>query len=1488
MTLKRNKLKILLFCGIFFILLLVQNNSIDKTTTLENNRPLEKIAGIEGVLFYIDDTEENYTWVDFKTENPWCIGSGIENDPYRIENITLDVGGTGANLVIQNSDAHFIIRNCTFLNAGGYDIYRHSLEIYNTRNGKILNNTFENANEKGINIGSSYDIFIEDNVFKDNAYGINIMQNTNHPERITIGNNIFINQDYYGAFIFSVINLTIFQNKFISNGFMGISIQNCQNVNFTKNEIEDSTSYYGIQLTSSYNCLIVDNKIENSASHGVDISYRCDYLTLINNSIIHNGGDEIHFEGTSTCNFALLENNNASYNNGMGVYAKNVDYSNVRNNTIHHNGNYGIYLTTGACYNNLTNNCISFISGTGYGISVHSSSSYNNIKNNEIFNNSRGIVIQGAGTGTKSINNTIENNTCSKNIHGIYLKYADYTKISNNRLSSNLLYGIYSEYNSYGKVIGNNISKTYQESYIGNAIVLDQGSSHFIIRHNILEDNAGHGILIYRNSNYNTVLYNQINRNYDAICIYTSSYAQVIGNNMTLSIDEGLIIGGSDASNPTGNLIKGNNISWNGGDGISIKYRSSSNQFIDNVISYNEGNGIWTYMSSSYSHDYNDYIGNKINDNALDGIYLIYCRYTNIIRNNISGNTNGIFIASEAPSLIITRNIIEKNINYGIYVESGTHSGSKIYRNYFFSNTVNAYASGTLTWYDDGLGNYWDDYLGDDNNFDGIGDTPYSPGSFTDNYPIVGDPLFNGSVIYINGQLDGGYHSWQWISTRDWCDGKGTLVSPYIIQNLEINGSMDLYCIHIEDSEVYFRIENIFLYNASQYGIFLNNVSNGEIGQNALVNCSLAGIMLYGSEDIDLYDNYLTNNYYGMYIDTCNSSYISENDVIQNTYGIFMFGCKNNTLYHNQIFMQEQYAILLVYCDNNTLNSNNISSNYFFGLTLAWTNNSRIISNTLVNNSDWGFYLLNASYNKAYSNLFMNHTYGVFLNGSNYNTFSDNDFNGNIYHAYDQWGNGNHWNNSVIGNFWEGFISTDLDDDLIADSYYIFPTGIDYLPKYDDDEDVAPIILFNSPINLTVHGYSAPNYDITIIEEHLVAKWYSLDGGNTVFNITDLWGQIDQDAWAFFGNGTVDIVFYANDTKGYIGEYKITLRKDIIKPIITFESPIKNDVFGASSYPFIDWTFDEPNLRNAFLYLTNGTITTSDIFLVWEGAVNLDNFSASGGYWNPFSNGTIYVVIHAIDYADNEMYTNITIQKDIVGPFINIFDPSPMQLAGKNAPAFSLDVRDAHLNYTWYVLEGIGEKVFLSDFDGYIDSDQWKLFGNETVTITFYANDSLGNLEYKAITVRKDIINPEIIVFSPILGQEYSSYSPMYKISANEKINRYWYSLNHGITNTSILTTQGTIDPKLWEQLDSGEVNLTFYAEDLAGNVGKCAITLRKTAIETAFSPLLLVTTIILGIISIGSAIGILYLLKATKSLKKELLLTKKTKIPYKKALKER
>jgi len=181
-------------------------------------------------------------------------------------------------------------------------------------------------------------------------------------------------------------------------------------------------------------------------------------------------------------------------------------------------------------------------------------------------------------------------------------------------------------------------------------------------------------------------------------------------------------------------------------------------------------------------------------------------------------------------------------------------------------------------------------------------------------------------------------NNWTAAKAAGICTGNGIYSDPYVIEDLVIDGGGSGSCILIENSDVYFRIENCTVYNSGGYlnaGIKLSNVINSLIIKN---NCS--------------------SNYDGIYLYSSDDNIVSGNIANSNEYnGIYVNGGYNNTFSGNNASYNKRSGISLPYSDYNFLLGNTIKNNIYFGVLLV---------DSVINN-DVGIYI---QYSLHYSNNF--------------------------------------------------------------------------------------------------------------------------------------------------------------------------------------------------------------------------------------------------------------------------------------------------------------------------------------------------------------------------------------------------------------------------------------------------------------------------------------------------------------------------------------
>ena len=174
---------------------------------------------------------------------------------------------------------------------------------------------------------------------------------------------------------------------------------------------------------------------------------------------------------------------------------------------------------------------------------------------------------------------------------------------------------------------------------------------------------------------------------------FTNSSDCNIYQNTLTNNSIGIEIGYGDEPYSNNNTVSGNLIKENG-SGIRL-ICGSSNTISGNIITANY-HGVWVWPTSGEN---------------------------NIVWNNITGNTRGIYMEMSGIN----------NIHHNNFVDNTNH-----YWDYGLTNWPFQLPFSFNNW-DDGIeGNYWSNYTGTDSNSDGIGDTPHDLYiNSKDNYPLM-------------------------------------------------------------------------------------------------------------------------------------------------------------------------------------------------------------------------------------------------------------------------------------------------------------------------------------------------------------------------------------------------------------------------------------------------------------------------------------------------------------------------------------------------------------------------------------------------------------------------------------------------------------------------------------------------------------------------------------------------------------------------------
>lgn len=278
-------------------------------------------------------------------------------------------------------------------------------------------------------------------------------------------------------------------------------------------------------------------------------------------------------------------------------------------------------------------------------------------------------------------------------------------------------------------------------------------------------------------------------------------------------------------------------------------------------------------------------------------------------------------------------------------------------------------------------------------------------------------------------------------ATYDWCNGEGTEIEPYIIENVSIDAQNIGSCINIRNSNDYFIIQNCSLYHSggtpNDAGIKMVNITNGKIINNSCFN-NYNGIYIKNSFNNTVSRNNVSQNFrYGVYLDFCDNNTISGNHIISNYFGIDLNKCNNNTVSGNRVINNILEGLDLVYCDNNKVLGNNVSKNSK-GIYLRFGDNNIVSGNSFTENG-YGIYIWFGNNNVVLRDYVSNNDfYGIALYGCNDTLIYLNHFIKNGQNALDN-GERNSWDNGSIGNYWDDYQGVDANGDGIGDTPYSIP-----------------------------------------------------------------------------------------------------------------------------------------------------------------------------------------------------------------------------------------------------------------------------------------------------------------------------------------------------------------------------------------------------------------------------------------------------------------
>ncbi len=374
-------------------------------------------------------------------------------------------------------------------------------------------------------------------------------------------------------------------------------------------------------------------------------------------------------------------------------------------------------------------------------------------------------------------------------------------------------------------------------------------------------------------------------------------------------------------------------------------------------------------------------------------------------------------------------------------------------------------------------------------------------------------------------------------------------------------------------------------------------------------------------------------------------------------------------------------------------------------------------------------------------------------------------------------------------------------------------------------DSTDPVININSP-NADNFSSSLINFNISLSEPADLA-WYTLDNGinNISMSSTD---NINWNATnSSIADGEYLVNFYANDSAGNTGTSSRVFGIDTINPSVIIFSP--QPINYTTNSLLLNFSAVDSGLESCWYSddggITNNTLNSCQdiIYSALQGVTTLN----------------VYANDSAGNLNDSE---KVTFFVDSIAPSLSFVTPPTRpngSFFGENYIPVKVTISEANfanITYELYNSTGLENRTI---FNTPVTEFNWTGLSQSNIDYSYNVSvtDILGNsnsTETRTLTLTVlDLQPPVITINNPEFeGAGINESFLSFDITLDENGSSAWYTLDNGINNISMSSTDNINWNATNSSIVDGEYLVNFYANDSTGNVGNKT---RGFTIDTIF-----------------------------------------------------